>query len=176
MRRLMLLRHAKSDRPSGVNDHERPLASRGRHECEWMGVYMAQQGLVPNLAIVSTARRAQETWNLVRAAFPTEILQQDDRRIYDGPAKTILDLIGESGPQVQTLLLVGHNPRIHELALGLVGAARQPDLLRLQEKYPTAGLAVIDFSIEQWPDLASERGQLERFESPRSVGVPKGQM
>jgi phosphohistidine phosphatase len=174
MLRLMLLRHAKSDRMPGVDDHERPLAPRGRRDSEVMGLYMVREGLLPDLAIVSTARRAQETFDLVRSAFAADIAKKDDRRIYEGSTPTILEVIGESPPEVQTLLLVGHNPRIHELPLALVGTARQSDLARLQEKYPTAGLAVLDFDIERWPEVTMRLGQLDRFATLKSIGASIG--
>lgn len=140
MRRLMLLRHAKSDWPVGVDDHDRPLAGRGRRASPSMGRYMAEEGLVPDLAIISTARRAQETWELARPAFVAEIFQRNERRIYEAPASAILDVITETGSEIRSLLLVGHNPGIQELALKLIETARESDLARLRRKFPTAGL------------------------------------
>ena len=75
MRRLMLLRHAKSAWPDGVDDHERPLAKRGRTACALMGRYMVDEALLPDLTIVSTARRARESWELVRPAFGQDIVE-----------------------------------------------------------------------------------------------------
>ena len=171
MRRLMLLRHAKSDWPVGVDDHERPLAKRGRKACSLMGWYMADQALVPDLAIVSTARRARETWRLVGPAFVRDIVRLDEPRIYEASASAILDMIGETEPGVRTLLLVGHNPGMHDLALKLIGEANQSDLSRLQRKYPTAGLVVIDFKIRQWSEASEGLGRLERFETPARVSL-----
>ena len=169
MRRLMILRHAKSDWPFGVDDRERPLAKRGRKACPLMGRYMADEALVPDLAVVSTARRARETWKLTRPAFGREIVRLDEPRIYEASAGAILDVIRETQPGVRTLLLVGHNPGMHDLALKLVGEASQSDLARLRLKYPTAGLVVIDFKIAHWSDASEGLGRLERFETPTSV-------
>jgi phosphohistidine phosphatase len=169
MRRLMLLRHAKSKWPDGVADHERPLAKRGRKACPLMGRYMADEALVPDLAVVSTARRARETWRLVRPAFDRDIVQHDEPRIYEASAGAIRDVIGETEPGVRALLLVGHNPGLHDLALQLIGKARRSDLSRLRLKYPTAGLAVIDFRIGQWSEASDGLGRLERFQTPISV-------
>lgn len=170
MRRLMLLRHAKSDRPAGIDDHERPLAKRGRRDSACMGRYMATEGLLPDLAIVSTARRTQETWELACPAFMAEIAQQDERRIYDASASSILDVVHEADSRMHTLLLVGHNPGFHDLILKLIGTARKSDLARLQQKFPTAGLVVIEFDIDRWIQVSMARGQLERFETPKSIG------
>jgi phosphohistidine phosphatase len=170
MRRLMLLRHAKSDRPEGVDDHERPLAKRGRQKSPLIGIYMAKERLRPNLAIVSTARRARETWKLVRSAFKHDISRQKEPRIYDASAKAILDVINETAPDVKALLLVGHNPGLQDLAFKLIGKGNKSDLSQLHRKFPTAGLVVIDFDVKRWRDVAEGLGQLERFETPKSIG------
>ncbi|MBZ9601690.1 SixA phosphatase family protein [Phyllobacterium chamaecytisi] len=169
MRRLMLLRHAKSDRPDNVDDHARPLAERGRRACPLMGAYMVEQGLVPDLAMISTARRTMETWELIRAAFPKDITQIDEARIYDASAKAILDVIHETPPDVKALLVVGHNPGLHELALKLIRTGSQQNLSRLQQKYPTAALVVIDFDASKWNVTSEGTGQLERFVTPKSI-------
>ncbi|CAN7703319.1 histidine phosphatase family protein [Phyllobacterium sp. LjRoot231] len=170
MRRLILLRHAKSDWPDGIDDHERPLAKRGRQNSPLMGTYMAKERLRPNLAIVSTARRARETWKLVRAAFKRDISQRKESRIYDASAKAILDVINTTAPDVKALLLVGHNPGLQDLALRLIGKGSPSDLSRLHRKFPTAGLVVIEFDVKRWSDVSEGLGQLERFETPKSIG------
>ena len=101
MRRLMLLRHAKSAWPDGVDDHERPLAKRGRTACALMGRYMADEALLPDFTIVSTARRARQTWELVRPAFARAIVEHDEPRIYDASASAILEVVRETGPDEQ---------------------------------------------------------------------------
>ena len=171
MLRLMLLRHAKSDWPSGVDDHERPLAKRGRRASPLMGSYMAKEGLLPDLAIVSTARRTQETWELARPAFGAPIAQRNERRLYEGLFGSLLAVIQDIGVETHTLLLVGHNPGLQELALKLIGTSGEHDLTRLREKYPTGGLAVIDFDVARWSRVVTAAGQLERFETPRSPSV-----
>jgi phosphohistidine phosphatase len=170
MRRLMLLRHAKSAWPAGMADHERPLAERGRSASLRMGRYMAGEGLLPDLVVISTARRAQETWELARSAFARDILRHDEPRVYGATQPAILAVVGETGADVRSLLLVGHNPGLQDLALQLIGKARQSDLARLRRKYPTAGLVVIDFDVERWGELSGSRGNLERFETPKSLG------
>lgn len=134
-----------------------------------MGRYMAASGLRPDLVVVSTARRAAETWELARPAFATEISERHERRIYEASARSILDVIRETGPDIGTLLSVGHNPGFHDLALRLVGSARPADLARLQQKYPTAALVVLDFELYSWRDLVEGSGRLERFETPGSI-------
>lgn len=167
MRRLILLRHTKSDWPEGVADHERPLAKRGRRAGPVIGAYMAEAELVPDLAIVSTARRTQETWALVRPAFAAPVFTVDERRIYQAPVRQLLDVVRNAPDDRPTLLLVGHNPGLEDMAAMLIGTGASPDLARLRDKYPTGGLAVIDFQAASWRDVAAGTGNLARFVTPR---------
>ncbi len=171
MRRLMLLRHAKADWPEGVADHDRPLARRGQRQAPEMARYMASQGLVPDLVIVSTARRTQETWQLIASAFPSGISQCNDARIYEAPKNNILRVIREADDAARALLLIGHNPGFAEVANSLVKLEQSSAALsRLQRGYPTSGLAIMDFKVERWADIAEGSGRLERFETPASIG------
>lgn len=131
---------------------------------------MAQKGLRPDLAIVSTARRAQETWELALPAFVQDIVQRSEARVYESTAETLLEIIGETGSDVHTLLLVGHNPGLQDLALKLVPNGNRSAYLRLRRKYPTAGLLVIDLDIGGWSDASEGLGRLERFDTPKSIG------
>ncbi|AWM26798.1 SixA phosphatase family protein [Sinorhizobium fredii] len=167
IRRLMLLRHAKSAWPEGVADHRRPLAGRGRKAAPAIGTFMARRGLIPDLALVSTARRAQETWELVAEALPHKVAARDAVGIYEVAATAIIDVIRKVEPSVEKLLLVGHNPGMAELALLLAGGGDAVALERLKEKFPTAGLAVMDFTIEQWSEIAPGAGRLVQFVTPR---------
>ncbi|MYN14782.1 histidine phosphatase family protein [Pusillimonas sp. TS35] len=165
MLRLMLLRHAKSDRLEGIADHERPLASRGVRQGEAMGKYMATHGLTPDLALVSTARRAQETWALVAPAFGAAIPRIDEPRIYDASTADLLHVIHDITAGAHTAILVGHNPGFEQLATTLAGSGQPHAMSRLSREYPTAGLAVLDFKIANWRDVAARGGYLERFET-----------
>lgn len=134
-----------------------------------MGAYMAKQGLVPDLALISTARRAQETWDLVAEALPRSIAARDAVGIYEVAAAAILEVIRTVEPSVRNLLLVGHNPGLADLALLLAGSGDPPAIERLREKFPTAGLAVLDFDSEQWSDVSPGDGRLVRFVTPRML-------
>jgi phosphohistidine phosphatase len=172
MGRLMLLRHAKSDKSGTMTDHDRPLADRGRRDAPLVGTYMAGEGLRPDLALVSTALRAQQTWALAGAAFAEPVRQHNDRRIYDGPASAILAMIRQLAPGPKTLVVVGHNPLLHQLALALAGTGDPQALARLTAGYPTTGLAVIDFEGNDWADVSEGLGRLERFETPGTIDLP----
>ena len=169
MLRLLLLRHAKSDRPEGVADHERPLAPRGIRQSEAMGRYMAEQGLVPDLAIVSTSRRTQDTWQLALPAFTAAIPKQDEARIYEASVTDILNVIHDTDASKHVLLLVGHNPGFEQLAGYLVGGGRPQAIARLKKEFPTAGLAVIDFKVVDWASATGGSGYLDRFETLATI-------
>lgn len=169
MRRLLLLRHAKADTPRDVNDHDRPLAPKGHLQSTLMGKYMAREKLLPDLAIVSTARRTQETWQLVQQAFTAPVEQRDDAGIYEALVNDICRVINKAEASVHVLLLIGHNPGFEQLVQTLVNTASPLALGRFQHGYPTAGLAVIDLPIENWSEAGSRIGHLEQFETPESV-------
>lgn len=170
MRRLMLLRHAKSDwSEAGQRDHDRELAARGRAAAPRIGAYLAERALVPDCVLVSTAQRTRETWKLVAAALPARPKAAFDKRIYEADPDDILDVIRETPSRCQCLLVIGHNPGLQELALMLVKDGRQDDLDRLAAKFPTAALAVIDVPIDDWASLQARTGRLESFISPRGL-------
>ncbi len=168
--RLILLRHAKSAWPDGVADRERPLADRGRKAAPVIGAYMAREKLIPDLALVSPARRAQETWKHVREALSKKVAERDAPDIYEVAAERILDVIRTVEPGIRTLLIVGHNPGMEDAASLLVGDGDADAMGRMKEKFPTAGLAVIDFDVEGWDEVAKRSGYLKWFVTPRFVG------
>lgn len=167
--RLMLLRHAKSAWPEGVADHDRPLGGRGLKAAPMVGAYMEQKGLIPALAIVSTARRAQETWALVKGILPPPIPTRGTRDIYEVQAPVILTAIRAVDPAIRNLLVVGHNPGMEDLAHLLAGSGGHDALARMRQKFPTAALAVLEFDGVGWEDLAAGGGRLVDFVTPRQL-------
>jgi phosphohistidine phosphatase len=166
----MLLRHAKSDWASGAaHDHERPLNARGRETAPKMGVYMARHALAPDLVLASTATRVSETLDGVLAAFEKPAKVVHDRRLYETEGEALLKIIKETPRTVHSLLLVGHNPGMAELAGLLVASGDVEARQRLIEKFPTAALAVIDFALDDWAKLHPKAGRLDRFVIPRAL-------
>jgi phosphohistidine phosphatase len=170
MLRLLLLRHAKAAWPAGVLDVDRPLAKRGQEAAVAMGNYLKRECLAPDLVLVSPARRTQETWELVQPIIG-EAQSRHDGRIYEAPVARLLTVLQEVEPEARTVLMIGHNPGFEELASLLIGEGDMDGILRLGRKYPTAGLAVIDFPHESWAKVARKSGQLERFATPHSIGA-----
>lgn len=165
-RRLFLLRHAEADRPAGVPDHERPLSDRGRDDATAMGAYMAQAGLLPHMAVVSTSIRTRSTWELAQKALPKLVPALYEKRIYESSPQDILTAIRATAAQHESVIVVGHNPGMHRLALQLIGRADRNAFARLSNDFPPGSLAVIDFEADNWADIAEHGGALERFATP----------
>jgi len=169
MRRLMLLRHAKTERAeSGVRDRERKLMKRGRDDASTIGAYMAQHGLIPDLAVVSPAVRAQQTWTFVAAMLPEAPRMVTEDRIYDANSETLADVIAATR-NARSLIIVGHNPSLHDLALQLSASGDGHARERVSENLPTSGLVVIEFPFDDWSLVRPRTGLLTRFVSPRLI-------
>jgi phosphohistidine phosphatase len=172
MRRLLLLRHAKSERTRpGGRDHDRVLAPRGRDDAPKLGAYMVRHGLIPERVIASTAARARATWDLVTASFEANPPVVSDKRLYEATPQAILKVIQECKPEVHNLLIVGHNPGLQELAALLIASGNLEARQRLNEKFPTTGLLVIDFALDDWARVHAHAGRLDHFVSPRSLAA-----
>jgi phosphohistidine phosphatase len=167
-RNLLVLRHAKSDWPDGVPDHERPVAARGRREAPLVGQWLHEHGPMPDLVVCSPALRARQTWDLVTQELPAPPEVRLDERVYDAPASQLLTVIGETPDEVTTLLLIGHNPSTEELAGLLAGGGDKGALDRMRAKFPTAALAVLAFDAA-WSDLEPGGAQLVDFVVARPV-------
>jgi phosphohistidine phosphatase len=167
MRRLILFRHAKTERAAhGQADLDRELTERGRGDAETMGAYIASHRLTPSHVLVSPARRARQTWDIMSAQMtpPRATL---DERIYDASPERLFRLVETADPAAASLMIVGHNPGLHELAVALTATGDIDAREQLREGFPTAALAVLDFAFKAWGDLHPRSGRLDRFISPR---------
>ena len=142
MQRLILLRHGKAESASSSGDDaERGLTDRGRRDSALMGRVLADLRLAPDLALVSTARRAQETWAEAAFAFPAaRALTQ--RPLYLASLQQLELAVAAARDEAQVLLIVGHNPGLHEFALAHLRAPPSPARTRMGEGFPTAAAAV----------------------------------
>jgi len=170
MPRLLLLRHGKSAWPDGMDDLERPLTKRGREASRRMGRYLADEQLVPDLALVSPARRTRETWALAEDAL-RDVPMRSEPRIYEAPPDRLLGVVKGVEADVGTLLIVGHNPGLQELARLLLGQDERYAHATTIAKYPTAGLAVIDLAVRAWHELSPRSGRLVGFVTPKTLGL-----
>ena len=170
MKRLYLLRHAKSDwaDPDRI-DADRPLSPRGRRAAPTLGRYMRRQGLIPALVLASTARRTEETWDLLSETLKSVVPVETSHKLYLASPARLLKTIRGVDDTVASVVIVGHNPGIQALALELAGSGDASARARIAEKYPTGGLAVFDFAVDHWADVAAGGGELERFVVPRDL-------
>ena len=171
MHRLMLLRHAKSswDDPSQP-DFDRPLNRRGRKAAPEMARHMVDRGFVPELILCSTAQRTRETLAVLLNAFrdPLEIRLLDE--LYEASEAQITDAVRHSAGNAASVLVIGHNPGMEECADSLVGSAGKGLGEAFETDFPTAALAVIDFEMASWGDLAPGTGHLSAFVRPKDLG------
>jgi phosphohistidine phosphatase len=146
MKRLILMRHGKTERTNPGGDFERGLTERGIRDAVLMGRLIADEGLTPGLALVSAARRTQQTWAAASAAFP-QMQALTLRTLYLAPADRILAEIEAHGDEAETLMIVGHNPGLHELTIGLLrqAGAGSALVMRAESKFPTATVAAFTF-------------------------------
>jgi phosphohistidine phosphatase len=170
MKRLYLLRHAKSDwaDPDRV-DADRPLSPRGRRAAPTLGRYMRREGLIPALVLASTARRTEETWDLLSETLKSEVPLEASHKLYLASPARLLKTIRGVDDAIPSVVIVGHNPGLQALALELAGSGEASARTRLVTKYPTGGLAVVDFAVDHWADVVAGGGVLERFVVPRDL-------
>ena len=163
---LLLLRHAEASQALGTADHDRPLSERGQKQAAAVGVYLAQEGLLPELAVVSTARRTRTTWDQVRQKLPQVTPVEFEPKIYEARPEAILDVIHALPAEPRCVLLLGHNPGMHAVALQLAGSGDQAMRDQLDSIFPPGSLAVIEFDVEDWSEVGGGNGQLARFAIP----------
>lgn len=167
VRRLIVLRHAKSDWPEGVADPERPLADRGRLDAPRAGRWLEEEGLLPDRVICSPARRTRETLALVSGVWSFAPPVEYDSRVYAAGIASLLAVVRGAPPSARSVMLVGHNPGMQGLTVALAGdEGSEGDIERVAEKYPTCAIAVLEVP-GTWSALAPGGAQLARFAVPR---------
>ncbi|WP_418960391.1 SixA phosphatase family protein [Streptomyces tritici] len=164
--RLLLVRHAKAvrkDRP--VDDFDRELSKRGRKDAPRTGRRLADGGPRPDFVLCSPSRRTRQTWRLAAAELDDPPPVVYDERLYNAPPSKLVSVLAERGPGLRAVALVGHNPGIHELAVGLCGSG-PPDLLeRVRAGFPTSGVVVIEVP-GGWEGLSPGSGRVIACWSP----------
>jgi phosphohistidine phosphatase len=163
VKRLFLLRHAKSSwDEEGLADRDRPLAPRGRKAAKVMAHHLEEEKISPALVLCSPARRTRETLEAVRANGEVRI----EDELYGASGAELLGRLREVPDEVESVMLIGHNPGIEDLALGLAaGGARLEDMKR---KFPTAALATLKVP-DNWKELAPGSAELVAFVTPKGL-------
>lgn len=168
---LLLLRHAKSSwEDSSLEDFDRPLAKRGTKAAALIGHHLVKHALVPDLVLCSTAVRTRATLTLVVNEFTdaTPTIVYDDA-LYLADAQTLLERIRAIKGHPAVVMLVGHNPGLHTIALELIRSGPKSNLRTLAMQFPTAALAQVTFETKQWSRIAPATGELVDFILPRKL-------
>jgi len=174
MKRLTLLRHAKSDWDDPVaRDFERPLNRRGEKAARLMGDYAARQDMRFDLLVASPAVRVTQTLDTFFEGYGAALEPRWDRRIYLASSATLQDVVRDVPDSADSVLMSGHNPGLEELILDLV-----PDDSPLREdveiKFPTASVAVLELDVDNWADVREGGARLVSFKRPRDLDPALG--
>ena len=161
MKRLLLLRHAKSswDDPN-LADFDRPLNPRGLATAPFMGELIARRELQPDEIVSSPAKRAMQTALLVKESAGIDTSLRFDERIYEASPKSLLQVSSELDDELGSAMLVGHNPGFEGFIGFLTGKV---------EPMPTAALAVIDLNIKSWSKIKNGSGSVNTVLRPKDV-------
>jgi phosphohistidine phosphatase len=167
---IHLLRHTKSswDEPE-LRDHERPLAKRGRKAVALLREHLRESGVAPDLVLCSSAVRAIQTLEGVRDGLPPEARVEVEADLYAATAESLLGRLRRLPEEIGSVMLVGHNAGIEDLAVELSGGGDPDARSAMEAKYPTGGLATLAFE-GTWRELGPQAATLEAFAVPKRLG------
>jgi phosphohistidine phosphatase len=173
VKHLWILRHGKAaaEGPDG-DDHSRPLTGRGRRQSAAVAAYLSNQvaagAPTPDLVLSSSAVRARRTAEVAHGALGADVPLEIERHLYGADADDIVSRLRLLPDEVGAVMIVGHNPTFHDLALLLVSTDGTDGRARLEAGFPTAALALVALDAAVWSDLVAGSGRLEElFVPPR---------
>ena len=167
MKRVYLLRHAKSSwKDPTLRDRDRPLAGRGRRAGKAIARYLREEGIHPDLVLCSPALRARETLEGVEPGLGRGAVRVEPQ-LYGTGVDELLEVLQGLPDRIESVMLIGHNPTLQELAVALAG--RSQESTQLEVKLPTGALATLAFPVSRWREVAPETGRLEGFVRPRDL-------
>lgn len=173
MKSLYLLRHAKSSwKDPGLDDHDRPLSKRGREAAKLMAAYLRRSKIAPDMVICSTATRARQTLApiIAKAKKPPTIIFE--KAIYEGTQRALWEQLWSLPESAKSVLLIGHNPALHDFALALAETHSNGLLPSSGEKYPTGAMAAFRFD-GAWKALEPCRPVVTTFITPKALMTHK---
>ena len=170
MKSLHLLRHAKSSwKDPGLNDHDRPLSKRGRQTAKMMAAYLRRAKIAPDLVICSTAMRARQTLDpIAKAKKPPKVVLE--REIYGGAQRALWEQLWNLPESAKSVLLIGHNPALQDLALELAHADLNKLLASAGGKFPTGAMASFRFD-GAWKALEPHGAVLASYITPKAIAA-----
>lgn len=169
MRRLLLIRHAKTEPHIGRDDYQRRLTDRGRADARRVAAALAARKMLPEILVHSGAARAKETAEIFAGEWKRKVDLREEPGLYDANLMSLLALTRALPDKRQRVGLVGHNPGLGELATALTGSGAEPEVRRLAAKYPTGAVAALDFSVRRWQDVERNSGTLALYLTPAEL-------
>ena len=166
MRRLFLIRHAKTEPQSDVSDFERRLMPRGHADAHRLAEWFRNNRQTADALVHSTAVRAVETADALAEGWLPGAPRIAEAELYGAPWRAILESVRDFADTTQSSAIVAHNPGLFDLANILTGSGEFAARTRLMEKMPPCGCAVLDFSLGSWAKLEPGSGRLSLFLTP----------
>ena len=167
MRTLLLLRHAKSSwADPSLADADRPLAPRGERAARAIGRYLYEKRVRPELVLCSPSLRTRRTFEAIEPSLGRDVLIEYEQELYGASADELLARLREVPGSTGSVLVLGHNPGLHELAVSLAGRGARLDGLR--ESFPTAALATLALE-DGWRDLRPGAAELVDYVVPKEL-------
>ena len=174
---LILMRHAKSGWAAAASgqplaDKERPLARRGISNTPHMAAWLKTSRLTPELVLCSTAVRTRRTLALMKQALAGEIQNIELREdLYSSASAGLIAIVRALPGDIRQVMIIGHNPGLQDAAIELTGKGDAELRQALAAKFPTAGIAVIDFPVDRWSDIIARTGNLRHFMAPKRLAA-----
>lgn len=171
MKKLLLMRHAKSDWSSPVgSDHQRPLSARGDTAAPMMGQFIVGQDVCPTKILCSDAARTRQTLNHILPSLSSRVDVDYSPALYHASANMLLNVAASLGDEHDCAMLLGHNPGIHEFACNLLSQKEDASSAELTSgHFPTAALAAIVMDVDLWADIALGIGKLDFYQTPKAL-------
>ncbi|MEM7650867.1 MAG: histidine phosphatase family protein [Pseudomonadota bacterium] len=172
MKRLLVLRHAQALPAEGGNDIDRALSPKGLSDALALGETIKKRGYVPDRVLCSAAKRTQQTCEELIKGLDTDIHTEFTNAIYSARIAELMQMVQETDDKVQSLLVIGHNPTIYELAVKLSIQGHETSMNHLMQGYPPASLSIIEADIEHWGDIKAENCKLLDLLDPLDYNAP----
>ncbi|MEP3234155.1 MAG: histidine phosphatase family protein [Hyphomicrobiales bacterium] len=170
MRTLIFLRHAKSSWAlPGIDDFDRPLNERGNNAAPQIANWLVSEGIKPDVIVCSSAKRTQETLAHMEPLFGQETATIMEPDLYLAPSSTLFSCTEQLDDTFETVMLLAHNPGLHDAALSVLTAASRRESGEMRSRFPTCACAVVSLPINSWSEITTDIGELNAYMTPRRL-------
>jgi phosphohistidine phosphatase len=163
MKKLILLRHAKTEKDNEMKDIDRHIIEEGKASLKKTGIFFKNLAIIPELIICSVAKRAKETLEIFLETTGINTKIKFEKLIYENDEKTIIELIRGTDNKINNLMLIGHNPSFENI-VSIISEDNLPE-----EGFKTSGIVIINFNSESWKDIAKNKGILQLYMAPEKI-------